>query len=118
MHDSCGHVASITIRNGANAVLGSYVYTWDNAGNRTGLMLVNGTVTYSYDNLNRLTGERSNSASLGVYTKSYTYDAVGNRLDAGASFGVDNRVQQNGNGSYSYDNNGNVTGVGSTNSAS
>jgi RHS repeat-associated protein len=58
----------------------SYAFTLGPAGNRTRIDEAGGTSrSYSYDDLYRLTGETIAGSPLD-YAKTFTYDAVGNRL--------------------------------------
>ncbi len=107
-YNTRSQLTSVVIRDGANAVIASYVYILDANGNRTGVTYHDGTASLPLDALGRLTGETVNSASLGDFNKVYGYDAVGNRLDAGATFGIDNRLLNDSGGAYGYDNNGNI----------
>jgi RHS repeat-associated protein len=102
-YDSLSRLSAVTVRDSTGAVAATYTYTRDNFGNRTRLSLSDGAVTYGFDSLNRLISEQSSSASLGVYQRTWSYDAVGNRQDPGSSFGADNRLLQ-----WTHDANGNV----------
>ncbi len=87
-------------------------------GNLTGVTELDGsTMAYTYDALFRLTGETRNGT--GAYTQSYTYDLAGNVTQtngsAFASYDSANKVTSLSGGSISYDTDGNVTGVSSTN---
>ncbi|KPF61519.1 hypothetical protein D621_00710 [beta proteobacterium AAP51] len=70
-----------------------------------------GRADYSYDALWRLTREQRSSSSLGNADLSFSYDAVGNRLDAGALL-QGNRLLQWGGDTLGYDANGNVVSRG------
>ena len=74
------------------------------------------TRVFTYDNIDRLTG-----VSIGgTPVESYTYDAVGNRtashLSSSYTTGAFNRLTATDSASYSYNNNGSMTGktIGST----
>jgi RHS repeat-associated protein len=111
-YDARGRLTSVTIKNAANAVIGSYAYAVDANSNRTSVTLPDGAVTYQYDADQRLTKEQSTSTSLGAFTHNESYDGAGNRLDVGDTFGPDNRLLTDSGGAYTYDNNGNRTGRG------
>ena len=111
-YDVRGRLTSVIVKNASNAVIGSYSYAVDANSNRTSLTLPDGAVTYQYDADQRLTKEQSTSTSLGAYTHTESYDGAGNRLDAGDTFGPDNRLLTDSGGAYSYDNNGNRIGRG------
>jgi RHS repeat-associated protein len=108
-YDALGRLTSVLMKNAANAVIGSYAYAVDANSNRTSMTLSDGTVTYQYDADQRLTKEQSTSTSLGAYIRTESYDGAGNRLDAGDTFGPDNRLLTDSGGAYTYDNNGNRT---------
>jgi RHS repeat-associated protein len=88
-------------------------YSWDANGNLTQQQnLVSGqTENFTYDYLNRLT------TSLGAYSQTYTYDALGNITSMTNngntqfySYGTKpDAVTQVGSSSYAYDANGNMT---------
>jgi len=102
-------------------VLSIFTYSYDDAGNRTGVVEADGDrVTWSYDEINQLTLEARSGAN--AYGLEYTYDAVGNRLTQfnGAatisySYDVANQLTLEENPSaritYSYDANGNTEGI-------
>jgi RHS repeat-associated protein len=70
----------------------------------------NAAAIYAYDNLNRLTMEAFTSGALGNSTRTWSYDAAGNRLDAGATFGADHRLLTG----FSYDAKGNAKSKGAS----
>src|SRR5262249_48391645 len=74
-YDSVGRVQNLQHKNGSNTVLENYTYTYDLASRVTSELLNGGAPTsYSYDNTNQLTNDG---------TKTYSYDANGNRTMAG-----------------------------------
>jgi RHS repeat-associated protein len=94
-------------------------YTYDPNGNITKLVDASNTntaktVDYVYDDLNRLLS--ATSSGTPAYSKSYTYDAIGNILTgdpgtytyAGTGFANPHAVTSIGSTNYTYDNNGNV----------
>lgn len=107
-YNTRGHLTNVVIRDSIDTVIASYAYTLDANGNRIGATYHDGSASYVLDTLDRLTSETVNSASLGSFNQSYSYDAVGNRLNAGATFSADNRLVSDAGGTYSYDNNGNL----------
>jgi RHS repeat-associated protein len=111
-YNTLGTLTSLVVRDAANTVIASYAYTLDANGNRTGVTYHDGSANYTLDTLNRLTSEAVNSVSLGNYSATYSYDSVGNRLDAGDTFSADNRLLNDAGGAYTYDNNGNLTARG------
>jgi RHS repeat-associated protein len=89
----------------------TYAFTLGPAGNRTRIVEAAGlpqerTLDYGYDDLYRLTGETV-TESLGiVYTKTFGYDPVGNRLSQTTTIGPAGSpgpVLQDGTLSYGYD---------------
>jgi len=113
---------------GGNA-LQDVSYTYDANGNITQIVDASNTsssktVNYVYDDLNRLTSATATNVASGqsTYTKTYTYDAIGNITvgdagnytyagDQGASYANPHAVTSTSTGSldYTYDNNGNLT---------
>ena len=87
-------------------------YLYDSVGNRTSMTDSYGTSTYQYDDVYRLT----NATHPQLYnpTETLTYDPVGNRLTSHLSgdyvYDNLNRLLEDGSYTYSYDNNGNLTG--------
>ncbi|MCP3867526.1 MAG: hypothetical protein GY703_05390 [Gammaproteobacteria bacterium] len=108
-YDTLGYLIAVKIRDSSNALIGFYNYTLDGNGQRTAVTMTDGTIDYTLDPLNRLLNETVDSLSLGTFSESYAYDAVGNRLDAGASFGEDNRLLSHGGVATIHDANGNLT---------
>jgi RHS repeat-associated protein len=112
-YDTLGELTGLVIRDAANVIISSFDYSLDGNNQRVGITTHDGSASYDYDALYRLIREEVNTTGLGVFTNDYTYDAVGNRLDAGATFGPDGRLLTHGGMLYSHDNNGNLTGRGS-----
>lgn len=115
--DTADHLLSLVNQRSNGTVVSSYSYLYDNAGNRTRLMLPGGDViNYSYDAWNQLVREIRNGAL--TYDRRMTYDAAGNRtlLDANGvttTYGYDpaDQLGQETTGGksvlYDYDLNGN-----------
>lgn len=62
-----------------NATLSSFLYSFDNVGNRVGVTEANGDIiTWSYDGAYQLIREQRSGAN--AYDISYSYDGAGNRL--------------------------------------
>jgi RHS repeat-associated protein len=75
-------------------VLADYSYTYDDAG-RLHAKTENGTTTtFGYDDAGQLTQDGA---------AAHSYDATGNRTDAGYSTGDGNRLQSDGTWTYTYD---------------
>ncbi len=79
----------------------SYSYTYDSVGNRLTMTDSLGIHNYGYDDLYRLT-----SATLP--TEAFTYDPVGNRNPASLIYDAANRLLDDGQFTYTYDDNGNL----------
>ena len=100
----------------SGTTIASFDYTFDDVGNRETRVSAAGTESYLYDELYRLTSV----TYPGSDTVSYTYDATGNRLAKSrgswtTNYAYDNADQLTnaGDGVRTYDNNGQLTKVGS-----
>ncbi len=114
-YNSLNRLTAMAVATTTSALAG-YSYTLGAAGNRTAVTELGGrTDNYTYDALYRLTGESIANDPQGVNGSiTYSYDAVGNRLNRTSSVGpvpsqsssydVNDRLA-----SESYDNNGNTT---------
>ncbi|MBK7929854.1 MAG: RHS repeat protein [Bryobacterales bacterium] len=71
----------------SSTVIRSWNYSYDAAGRRTQALLNDGSINWTYDALGRLTSETIVSTAWGNESGSWSYDAAGNRLDPGATFG-------------------------------
>ncbi len=122
VHDALNRLRDLSTQSGVGAVLQGYVYTLGPAGNRTRVEEADGTVrSYGYDSLYRLTSETVAQGAATVYTKSFGYDAVGNRLQqvhtdaagtattTNATFDERDRQLTRGGQSWTWDANGNLT---------
>jgi RHS repeat-associated protein len=80
-YDTRNRLTTLGVAKGATAIA-SYGYTLDAAGHRTSVTELSGRkVNYSYDTIYRLTNETMASDPNGMNgAVSYSYDAVGNRL--------------------------------------
>ena len=114
-YDNASRVSSLDHMNGATTIA-SFDYTFDNLGNRETKVTPSGTESYLYDELYRITDVTyPNSATM-----SYTYDATGNRLTktdgsitTSYTYDVADQLLNAGDGVRTYDNNGQLTKVGS-----
>ncbi|MBV6390993.1 MAG: hypothetical protein KPEEDBHJ_00197 [Anaerolineales bacterium] len=79
-YDDLNRLTNITQQLGST-LIGSYVYTLDDAGNRLSVNEMGGqSIHWTYDDLYRLKSEtRKNGATI-VAQSSFTYDLTGNRL--------------------------------------
>jgi len=102
---------------------------YDTANRRTSVTLPNGIqVGYGYDNANGLTGITYQNGSVVFGNLTYGYDAAGRRTGMGgtlasvtlpsavtsASYDAANRIKNWGASAATYDNNGDMTGLGSS----
>ncbi|NLD50014.1 MAG: RHS repeat protein, partial [Clostridiaceae bacterium] len=98
------------------SILSSYIYTLGPSGNKLKVVENTGrTVNYEYDKLYRLIKETISQPDEEIRSISYTYDAVGNRLekkDDGIvteyKYDKNDRLLSEGERTYLYDNNGNL----------
>ncbi|MDD5063722.1 MAG: hypothetical protein PHQ35_03040 [Phycisphaerae bacterium] len=86
---------SLVNKDSTGAVLSSFSYTYDYAGNRLSVSEYSGSsVTYEYDEIYQLTSETRTGSN--AYSISYQYDDVGNRTSM---------VKDGNTTSYTYNNN-------------
>jgi RHS repeat-associated protein len=100
-YDAASQLSSLT-HNGPFTA--TYSYRLDAAGRITDLSGDGADWSYQYDMLGRLI-----QAIHGVEVFSYTHDAVGNILGDGRHYDVANRLIEDNDHFYSYDQNGNLT---------
>ena len=118
-YDSAGRIEAVrNLKSDGSTVLSIFIYSYDDAGNRTAVHENNGDrVTWSYEEPNQLTREQRSGDN--AYDITYTYDEVGNRLtkvDSGAtttySYDTANELETGVTTAkritYSYDANGNT----------
>lgn len=125
--DQLNRLTSLTTsRMAVGEILQSYVYSLGPTGMRTRINEHGGIVrTYAYDDLYRLRGENVSTGNSLVYEKTFSYDPVGNRLSQGhrsangattnTTYTYDDRdrVVSQGEETFTWDANGNLTGKGS-----
>jgi len=108
-YDNLSRLLSVLHQVGGSTIDGAS-YTMDAADNRTAKtdQRVGVTTNYGYDQIYQLLSATQNSTT----TESYSYDAVGNRLNAlnssGWSYNASNELTSTPSGSYTYDANGNT----------
>jgi RHS repeat-associated protein len=114
-YDSLNRLVDLTsVRGGATLL--SFAYTLGPAGHRTRVAEQDGAVrTYNYDVLYRLVGEQVTGAQ--PYQKTFTYDAVGNRLlqtdsttgQIAYTYDERDRLLTEGGATYFWSDNGDLT---------
>ncbi|MFO0877597.1 MAG: RHS repeat-associated core domain-containing protein [Gemmataceae bacterium] len=97
-YDDAGRTTSLTHRDGASVPIASFTYSYDLAGRVTQETTDGQTTVYHYDATDQLTGAGG---------ETFTYDATGNRTQAGYLVGASNRLLSDGTWSYQYDAEGN-----------
>jgi YD repeat-containing protein len=119
-YDAAGRGSAVRNLGADRAVISIFTYSYDAAGNRTGVAEANGDrVTWSYDETSQLTREQR--AGDHAYDVTYSYDPVGNRLtqvssSATTTYSYDaanelsTSEDSTGLTTFSYDANGNTTG--------
>ncbi|MEL7356414.1 MAG: SBBP repeat-containing protein [Cyanobacteria bacterium J06560_6] len=96
-YDASDRIEELTVINEDGNLLASYVYTFDNVGNRLSETDSTGRVTkYSYDDLYRVTEVEVSDSTLGDESTNYTYNNVGNILT---------KTDSSGTTTYTYDDN-------------
>jgi RHS repeat-associated protein len=103
-YDAAGRLTSLAHKRGLSTIA-SYGFAYDAANRITQKSGTDGTDDYSYDDTNQLTAV-DHSAQV---DEAYSYDANGNRTNAGYGTGTDNRLLTDGVYNYVYDDEGNRT---------
>jgi len=124
-YNSRNWVTSVTSKNSSNQVICSYSYTnYDNVGNPLHMVEEDNSYTdWAYDNIYRLTSDVKTGGT--AYSRTFTYDAVGNRTQMvkdqqtiNYTYDANNKMTAAGGDSFTYDSNGNTIGrTGSSGSA-
>ncbi|MEJ2742644.1 MAG: RHS repeat-associated core domain-containing protein [Gammaproteobacteria bacterium] len=115
-YDELNRLTRLETYDGSGVLVAQYDYTLDATGRRTGMAEQDGWDThYTYDPLYRLTTEIITDPNKPMYQASYTYDAVGNRIQGvidgvttAYTYDANDRLLQQGGTQYSYDANGNL----------
>jgi RHS repeat-associated protein len=102
-YDSDGRLTGQTESTGS-VTIAQYQWTYDAASRLTQGTSSDGTTNYAYDNTNQLVAANSSSQA----NEAYSYDANGNRTNAGYQTGPDNRLLSDGQYTYAYDPQGNL----------
>jgi RHS repeat-associated protein len=121
-YDADGQTTAVrNLKSDGSTVLSIFTYSYDNAGNRTGVQEANGDrVTWSYDENHQLMREQRSGGNS--YDITYTYDEVGNRLtkvDSGTTttyaYDAANQLETEetptARTTYTYDANGNTATI-------
>jgi RHS repeat-associated protein len=109
-YDAAGRVTGITTKKSDDTSISTYAYTHGNVGNRISMIDIYGTHTYQYDDVYQLT----NAVHPQAYNpgETFDYDVVGNRLSSHLSsdyvYDNLNRLLEDDDFTYSYDDNGNL----------
>lgn len=113
-YDDASQLTSIRHRRSSDqVVIASATYTYDNAGNRTGMMDQAGTHNYVYDDIHRLVGASHPAESnVPVAMEIFSYDAVENRMADSIRtsyvYSAANRLVEDSLYTYAHDANGNL----------
>ena len=87
VYNTLNRLTNLSTLSGSNTIQG-YALTLGAAGNRERIEEADGTARqYGYDELYRLTGETVTIGALNAYTKTFTYDDVGNRMTQATTVG-------------------------------
>ncbi len=110
-YDNANRVTNVDQKKSDNSVIGSFVYTYDNAGNKLTSTQDSNQTTYTYDNAYRLTSADYPGAAF----ENFTYDLAGNRLSlqnesgtVNSTYDASNKLLTKGSDTFTYDNNGNL----------
>ncbi|NEZ56031.1 RHS repeat protein [Adonisia turfae] len=101
-YDGSGRLSQLTHATDA-ATIADYQLSYDAANRLTTLISPDGTATYTYDDRDQLTGADYTAQD----NEAYSYDANGNRTNAGYQTGTNNQLTTDGVFNYEYDNEGN-----------
>ena len=101
-YDELGRLTDISHSN-ERGVIGDYDYSYDAIGQIVEMTTLDGTSSYTYDSATQLT-EATHTFQT---NESYTYDANGNRTNAGYQIGPNNQLLSDGIYTYQYDGEGN-----------
>jgi RHS repeat-associated protein len=118
-YDDAGRLLTIVNTAAGGGVTSQFTYSYDDAGQRSGVVTSDGTWTYGYDDAGQLTTAQFVSTRAGVADKSiaYAYDDAGNRISS-TEDGVTTTYAANdlnqytaaGSATFTYDDDGNMVG--------
>jgi RHS repeat-associated protein len=103
-YDLAGRLTRLTHKRGTTTYA-DYQWTYDAANRITEFISPDGTSGYSYDDRDQLTDTDHSYQT----DEAYSYDANGNRTNAGYHTGTNNQLLSDGTYDYTYDNEGNRT---------
>ncbi|NJM76773.1 MAG: hypothetical protein HC852_14505 [Acaryochloridaceae cyanobacterium RU_4_10] len=103
-YDLAGRLTRLTHKN-TTTTYADYQWTYDGADRITQYISPDGTSNYNYDDRDQLIATDHSYQS----DEAYSYDANGNRTNAGYQTGTNNRLLSDGTYTYAYDNEGNRT---------
>ena len=107
-YDTAGRLSDLTYErddNGTPVVVEDYGWTWDAAGRITRMATLAETVDHAYDDTNQLTGATYQQTTQA--DESYSWDLNGNPTGTGIVVGTNNRLLDDGDFTYAYDDAGN-----------
>ena len=107
-YDTAGRLSDLTYErddNGTPVVVEDYGWTWDAAGRITRMVSLTDTADYAYDDTDQLTGATYLNQTQSDET--YAWDANGNPTGTGIVVGANNRLLDDGESTYTYDDAGN-----------
>jgi RHS repeat-associated protein len=102
--DAVGRLTNLAHKRGTTT-FASYGLTYDAANRITKSSGTDGVQDYTYDSTNQLTGANHTTQA----DEAYSYDANGNRTNAGYGTGTNNQLLTDGTYNYTYDDEGNRT---------
>lgn len=121
-YDALNRLTNLSTKTSTGSIVQSYAYTLGAAGNRTKIEEADGTTrSYGYDALYRLTSETVARNNATVYSKTFGYDPVGNRLQqvhtdaagtvttTNATYDIRDRQLSRGAQNWTWDANGNLS---------
>ncbi len=103
-YDLSGRLTQLTHKR-STTTYANYQWTYDAANRITQYISPDGTSNYNYDNRDQLVGSDHSYQT----DEDYSYDANGNRTNAGYQTGQNNQLLSDGTYTYTYDNEGNRT---------
>ncbi len=110
-YDGANRLTNLAYQKGGADLFTPYAWQFDAGGRISQFTSADGTATYGYDDTNQLTSETYVPASGGVVPsdQAFSYDANGNRTNAGYVVDPNNETKSDGVFDYVYDNEGNRT---------